>query len=206
MRNPRRSCTQWTELEQRISILELKIDSLPSKTDELHETSHEGTTTAEAITGNMENAPQLVDMIAVGAAECIDLTKQNVSTARWHKEGARPKKQNIRVSVKNHKRNYRTVIPFMVQKLQNRFECLRDLEVEPPREQVYLRQRPNHKKKVVGQGEKQHSTYVHPSTLVIDDSTVRNLKRERMIVCCLPNASISEITKAFRDSIRTQNY
>lgn len=43
---------------ERVSILESKIDALPSMMDELHKDC----TATETVTGNAENVPQLADM------------------------------------------------------------------------------------------------------------------------------------------------
>lgn len=59
-----------TELERRMSILESKIDCLSSKNDELRKTSHEGTTTTEAITVNVMNEPQLGSILQPYKTEC----------------------------------------------------------------------------------------------------------------------------------------
>lgn len=63
-----------------------------------------------------------------------------------------------------------------------------------PGEPVPRRPRPNHKKKAGG----------HPTTFVVGESTVRNLKGERRIVCCPPNASICNSREAY--SVRTFNH
>lgn len=60
--------------ERQCSILESKINALPSKTNELRKTQERSTAT-EAVTWNVKNALQLADMTADGQLNA--LTKQN---------------------------------------------------------------------------------------------------------------------------------
>ena len=203
----RRSCSKCTELEQRISALESKIGALSSKTDELRETSHEVSTVT---TGNAENVTQQ----SSNSIECIDLTKQNESSEPWRRQGARPKSKkrntrtvrtstpvnsdvNSRPRIRNTDRsaNHRACGPRgdpEPLKLWNRFECLQDVREVFPREKTQNRQRANHNNRKTGTDKKQHSAPVHPTTLILGDSTVRLLNGERMIVCCFPNVSVSD--------------
>ncbi|XP_060772954.1 uncharacterized protein LOC132883391 isoform X1 [Neoarius graeffei] len=189
MGKPRNSSNKWTELEKRISSLESMINARLLRI--------EGSPAADTAKGNAGNVQHLNDG---NLDESVDFTKQNVSTDCWKRQGARPKNKRaltstplwsdaVKPTVYEYHRaeNYRYTQPIT---LQNRFQCLTDMEPVVPRKWQNL----NSKNKARSRGRKQPPTPVNPTTLVVGDFTVENIGGESMVVCCFPYASISETT------------
>ncbi|MCP4456467.1 MAG: hypothetical protein GY816_00325 [Cytophagales bacterium] len=172
---------KWILLEQRIAALESLMDA-----------KIEGSPATGAAN---EKADQLLaGFITLDESLGNSFTKQNVSTAYWESKGAKPKNRGkvvtstplrsaaVKPTLSGHEQA-RIQQPI---KLQNRFECLANLEPAAPRIKTERGLHWNNINKA------RRQLPVSPTTLVVGDFTVRNVRSGSITVSCLPHASVRE--------------
>lgn len=176
-----RQSKKWILLEQRISALESLLGDRLSKT--------EGSPETGAANAKADQRPADVTFVTLDETPGKSFAKQNVSrpTHYWESKGARPKNRDkILTSTPVRSAAARPTFSGQPIKLQNRFECLEQVEPVAPRIKTERTPHWNNKNKV------RRQLPASPTTLVVGDLSVKNIGNGTFKVSCLPHASVRE--------------